>query len=206
MGGLGCLIGLVVLVAVVVGPIIAIVSFVSDTADTVQGVRDSIESAQDEFTTADPPPDEAQPPPTGITGRSMIAPATLAKAIDELQRQDGKLGQLTLWPERVNADLVTKRDTYRNASLWYDGRLELGDPIDVGIARDVIGWDRIDPQVPQRMVVRSAERFGLRPGRIDYVIGQVDVFDDEPLRWVAYFKGGAIVQGDENGRPERRIS
>ena len=33
------------------------------------------------------------------------------------------------------------------------------------------------------------------------MIGEHDVFDDEPLRWVAYFKGGAIVQGDGDGRP-----
>jgi hypothetical protein len=206
MGGLGCLIGLLVLAAVVAGPIIAIVAIVSDTADTIETVRDGVRDAQDGIGATVPPAEEAGPPPTGIAGRSMIKPGNLANAVKVLQQQDGRLGRITLWPERVNADLVAKRDTYRNVALWYDGRLDVGDPIDVGIVQDVIGWDRIDPEAPARMVVRSAKRFGLNPGRIDYLIGEVDVFDDEPLRWVAYFKGGAIVQGDENGRPEKRIS
>ena len=204
MGGLGCLVGLLILCAVVAGPIIAIVAVVGDTADTIDSVRDGIREAQDGIT-ATTPPAEDQPPPEGVTGRSMLAPATLDKAIKVIRQQDGRLGRLTIWPERVNADLVAKRDTYRNVSLWYDGRLDVGDPIDVGIAQDIIGWDQIDPRVPQRMVVRSARRLGIKPDRVDYVIGQVDVFDGEPLRWVAYFEGGKIMQGDENGRPERRI-
>jgi hypothetical protein len=206
MGGLGCLIGLLVLAAVVAGPIIAIVAIVGDTAGTIESVRDGLEEAQDGITATVPPAEDAGPPPTGIGGRSMIRPDNLDKAIKVLRRQDGRLGRMTLWPERVNADLVARRDTYRNVALWYDGRLDVGDPIDVGIVQDVIGWDRIDPRVPARMVVRSAKRFDLNPARIDYLIGEVDAFDDEPLRWVAYFKGGVIIQGDENGRPERRIS
>jgi len=204
--GLGCLIGLVVLAAVIAGPIIAIVAIVGETADTIDTVRDGIRDAQDGITATTEPGQEALPPPSGITGRSMLAPATLGKAMQALQQQDGRLGGITIWPERVGVDLVAERDVYRNVTLWHDGRLDAGDPIDVGIARDIIGWDRIDPVVPRRMVVRSAKRLGIPPSRIDYVSGQFDVFDDEPLRWLAYFKGGQIMQGDENGRPERRIS
>jgi hypothetical protein len=178
------------------------VALVGDTADTIDDVRSQIEDATDDT----PTPVEEAPPPTGIRGRSMIRPANLAAAITALQRPKGDLGTLTIRPDRVNAELITRRDNETNYVLTYTGELREGDPVDVGIPQETIPWGRIDPAVPSRFVKAAAKRFDLDPQRIDYVIGERDVFDDEPLRWVAYFKGGAIVQGDEDGRPERRIS
>ena len=196
------------LAAVVAGPIIAIVAIVGETADTIETVRDGIGGGAGRHHRARcRRPRRRGRRRTGIGGRSMIGPDNLGKAIKVLRQQDGRLGRMTIWPERVSADLVARRDTYRNVALWYDGRLDVGDPIDVGIVQDIIGWDRIDPRRPARAwSIRSAKRLDLNPARIDYVIGEDDAFDDEPLRWVAYFKGGEIIQGDENGRPERRIS
>jgi hypothetical protein len=204
VGGFGCLFALVFAAVLVAGPVIALVAFIGDTADTIDDVRTQIEGATDDTPT--PGIEEVAPPPTGIEGRSMIRPANLAAAIAELKQQKGDLGNLTLWPDRINAELVTKRDNETNYVLTYTGELREGDPVDVGIPQETVPWGRIDPAVPSRFVKAAAKRFGLKPQRIDYVIGEHDVFDDEPLRWLAYFKGGAIVQGDENGRPERRIS
>jgi hypothetical protein len=203
-GGLGCLVSLLVMGTVIAVPVFVVIAIVGDTADTIDDVRDAFEEGQDRITPT--PVEEAAPPPAGITGDSMIRPANLAGAIAVLREQKGDLGSLTLRPDRVNAELITRRDNERNVVLTYDGELRKGDPVDVGIPQDTIPWDLIDPAVPARFVKRAAARFDLNAARIDYVIGEHDVFDDEPLRWLAYFKGGAIVQGDENGRPERRIS
>ena len=203
-GGLGCLFSLLVVGIVIAVPAFVVISLVGDTANTIDDVRDAFEDRQDE--TTPPPVEEVAPPPTGITGDSMMRPANLAAAIEVLRRQKGDLGTLTLWPDRVNAELITRRDNETNVVLTYDGELRKGDPVDVGIPQDTIDWDLIDPAVPARFVKRAAERFDLNAARIDYVIGEHDAFDDEPLRWLAYFKGGAIIEGNENGRPERRIS
>jgi hypothetical protein len=202
-GGLGCLFSLLVVGIVIAVPVFVVISLVGDTANTIDDVRDAFDDVTEEVPT---PADEAEPAPTGITGRSMMRPANLAAAIDVLRQQKGDLGNLTIWPDRVNAELITRRDNERNVVVTYTGELRKGDPVDVGIPQDTIDWDLIDPAVPARFVRRAAERFDLNPARIDYVIGETDVFDNEPLRWLAYFKGGAIVQGDENGKPERRIS
>ena len=78
----------------------------------------------------------------------MIRPANLA-ARDRRARSSSKgdLGSLTLWPDRVNAELVTKRDNETNYVLTYTGELREGDPVDVGIPQETIavGPDRPRP-------------------------------------------------------------
>lgn len=209
IGGFGCLFALLFAGAILAGPIIAIVSFVDDAADKFDDVREDIEGATDGLpatTPGDGTPAEDAPPPTGVGGRSMLRPVRLDRAIGVLRKEKGELARLILWPDRVNAELITKRDNQRNVVVTYDGELRKGDAVDVGIPQDTVRWSRIDAAVPSRFVKAAARRFDLRAERIDYVIGQPDQFDDEPLHWIAYFKGGAIVEGDENGRVERRIS
>ena len=208
IGGFGCLFALIFAGAILVGPIIAVISFVDDAADTFEDVRDDFEGATGELpgTRDDGSPAEDAPAPTGLAGRSMLRPANLRRAIALLEQEKGTPGRVILWPDRTNAELITRRDNQRNVVVTYEGELRKGEPVDVGIPQDTVGWDRIEPAVPSRFVKAAAKRFDLRPERIDYVIGEPDAFDDEPLRWIAYFKGGAIVQGDENGRVERRIS
>ena len=53
----------------------------------------------------------------------MMRPANLAAAIEVLRQQKGDLGTLTLWPDRVNAELITRRDNEPNVVLTYDGEL-----------------------------------------------------------------------------------
>ena len=209
VGGFGCLFALIFAAAILAGPIIALVSFVDDAADTFEDVRDDVEAGIDGIPTTTPGDEggaEDAPPPTGLGDRSMLRPVNLRRAIAVLEQEKGTPGRVILWPDRVNAELITRRDNERNVVVTYADELRKGQAVDVGIPQDTVDWDRIDPAVPSRFVRAAAKRFDLRAEKIDYVIGEPDVFDDEPLRWVAYFKGGAIVQGDEDGRVERRIS
>jgi hypothetical protein len=71
--GLGCLISLLVFVGViVVGPIIAITTLVDDAQDAIEDVTGTIDP--DALDLPEPPNmPESGPPPSGITGRSLIA-------------------------------------------------------------------------------------------------------------------------------------
>jgi hypothetical protein len=64
----------------------------------------------------------------------------------------------------------------------------------------------IDPRAPARLVRNSAQRYKVRERGIDYVIGSADAFDGAGHRWIAYFKNGVYVEGDERGRVMRRIN
>ena len=204
VGGLGCLISLIFLGVVIAGPIIAIVAFVGDAADSIDDVRNSLEEADDLATP--PPPETPAEPPTGLAGRSMLREANLATALATLREEPGKLGRLVLRPELVDSWIITRRDNRTSLAVTFEGEVQRSPTVDVGIPQDTVAWERIDPAVPARFVKRAAKRFGVKAARIDYVIGERDVFDDEPLGWVAYFKGGVIVRGDAQGRPEERIS
>ena len=75
-GGLGCLIGLVVLAAVVAGPVIALVSFVGDATDAI----DDVTGVLDDPAVVSPSPTARRRRPTGIAGRSMVREAELRAA------------------------------------------------------------------------------------------------------------------------------
>jgi hypothetical protein len=206
--GLGCLVGLVILAAVVAGPVIAIVSIVGSASDTI----DDVTGALDGIATLEPPdapeaPAEPPPPPAGVTGRSMIAPTNFAPVLRQL-RADGvpAIVQIRLSPDR--ADLETyRRGRTRRVEYRYDGTVNRGLR-----GRAVEGLGRVpvadlDARAPVRLVRNAAKRFRVRERGINYLIASEDVFSgDGGHRWIAYFKNGIYVEGDERGRVVRRIS
>src|SRR5215218_7586423 len=103
--GLGCFVGLVIMLAVVAAPI-ALVVF--SAGDAIDEITDAIDSVPD-ITVPEPPAEPEQPakPPVGVSGRSMVAPGNLRKALRRLDR--ARLGRVTLLrlsPDRVDAQLV----------------------------------------------------------------------------------------------------
>lgn len=206
MGGLGCLISLVILAAVVAGPVIAIVSLVGSASDTI----DEVTGALDDIPTIDPPdvpdaPEAPPPPPVGIAGRSMIAPANFAPVLKTL-RGDGvpAIVQLRLSPDR--ADLETfRRGRTRNIAYRYDGTVDRGTRGRAFEALGSVPVRALDPRAPVRLVRRAAARFGMRERGINYLIASAQPTGGGH-RWIAYFKNGVYVEGDERGRVVRRIS
>jgi hypothetical protein len=205
--GLGCLVGLVILAAVVAGPIIAVVSIVGSASDTIDGVTGVL----DDIATIDPQDAPETPdvpvPPVGIEGRSMIAPANVGAAFKRL-KGDGvkRVSQITLRPDRIDAGTVKGR-RQRDVLFTFDGSVQRGDARPANQALGTVALADLDPKAAARLVRNCAKRFRVRERGINYVIAMNDIFaGDGGHRWTAYFKNGIYVEGDERGRVVRRIS
>jgi hypothetical protein len=199
-GGLGCLIGLVVLGAIVAGPVIAIVGLVGSASDVIDGVNDAIDPENLDLPGVTPP----EAAPAGITGKSMIAQGNLAGALARLE-QDGyaKVVDITVWPDRFDAETV-KGGKARDVEIRADGGVTRGDASPANRARGTVAIAALDPAAPTRLVRASAKRYGVRAKGINYVIASSPGFEPGH-HWVAYFKNGVYVEGDARGRVLRRI-
>ena len=137
----------------------------------------------------------------------MIAPDNVAGAFKRLKGDGVKtVAQITIWPERLLADTVKGRRE-RDVQFNADGSVQRGDPSPANQALGTVRIADLDPKSPARLVRNSAKRFPVREQRINYVIAMNDVFTgDGGHRWIAYFKNGIYVEGDERGRVVRRIN
>lgn len=199
--GLGCVVGLVILGAVVAGPIFAVVSIVGSASDAIDGVTDALDP--ENLDLPDAPVPDPPAPPTGVTGRSMIAKANVADALRQLEQAGfTKVADVTIWPERFDAETV-KGGKARHFVIHAEGGVTPGDPSPANPARGAFTIAALDPAAPTRLVRNSVKRYRVREQGINYVIagrgfegGQV---------WRAYFKNGVYVEGDAKGRVIRRF-
>jgi len=203
---LGCLVSLVVLAAIAAGPVIGLVSFVDDARDTFDDVTGAFDDA-DIPTPGLPEVDLEEPAadPEGITGRSLLAPASLRRVFAVLERDGTKrVTRFIVRPARLETGEVRGRRE-RPVSFGFDGTVDrdVFRPRNDALGTLLIG--DLDPASPARLVRNSAKQFSVRPQGIDYVIGGADTFSGTGHTWIAYFKNGVYVQGDERGRVLRRI-
>ena len=204
-GGMGCLVGLVILLVVVAAPIFAIVSFVGSVDETFDDITDVFEAAPD----LDVPPSPEEPaapaqPPTGLRGASMVAPANFGKALRRIDEAGiGKVTFIRLSPDRVDAQLV-KGSQQRSAQVDFEGEFRRGPAAPGGSTLSTIAFSAIDRSAPARLVRGSAARFDLRTKGINYLV--LSPWPGAGPRWVAYFKNGVYVEGDRNGKVVRKIS
>ncbi len=199
-GGIGCFVALLFLGVIVIGPIIAIVSFVGDTSDTVR-------RAIDEATRGVPgSTNDEGAPPQGLGARSLIRADNLAPALRKIAADDpGKLSDLVIRADRISATLVAHRTRTTSVLLDYQGNLSSSGEHDTSVPPDTLPWAVIDPTAPQRLARAGAGKAGAND--INYVIARPPtVFDTGKVSWYAYYNSGRIVQGDAHGKPTRRIS
>ena len=205
--GLGCLVGLVVLLAIAAAPIIAIVSVVGDAGDAFDEITGVIDSAPD-IDTVTRAPDALEPPakpPTGLGGASMVAPANFGKGLKQMEQAvPGKVMSIRLSPDRIDAQLVDGR-RQRSAQFNFEGELVRGAETPNTTNTDGIAYPDIDRSAPARLVRGSAARFNVREKGINYLVLSPGSFSGGQ-RWIAYFKNGIYVEGDRNGKVVRRIS
>jgi hypothetical protein len=200
--GVGCLVGLVVLIVLVAGPIVALVSFAGSAEDTFDDVTGVFDSAPDAEPDAPAASGQAKPP-SGLSGASLVSRAGFGKALARIEgARMGRIGFLRLAPERLDAQLV-KGSRQRSAQLDFEGQLTRGPAARGGASVDTVAFASIDRSAPARLVRRSAARFPVREKGIDYLV--LMPYAGEGHRWIAYFKNGIYVQGDRNGRVVRRI-
>jgi hypothetical protein len=197
--GFGCLFSLVFLGVILVGPIIAIVSFVGDTSDSVR-------RAIDDATKGLPNSQDNAPPPQGLGGRSMIRAQNLGPALNKIRTTTpGKVGMLVIRADRIDATLVSRRTRTSQVSLDYKGTMNSTQTQSAGVAQDTVAWDAIDPNVPQRLARAGAGKAGAND--INYVIARPPtVFQTGKVAWYAYYNSGRIIEADAGGKPVRRIS
>jgi hypothetical protein len=151
------------------------------------------------------PPAVAGKPPVGLRGGSLIRPAELGRALDRLRAEQlGRLTNLRLAPERIDAQFVTSGGRLRLVQLGFDGEVQRFPLSGPGFRHlDTIPLSKLDPTAPARLVRAAAARLHRPAARIDYVVASRFA---GTVTWGAYFKAGGIFLGDARGRLQRRIS
>jgi hypothetical protein len=195
-GGLGCFVALIF--ALIVGaPVVALIGFVGSATDVIDDVTDAFDP--DTLVL----PQDVLEPPVGITGDSMIAPANLAAALDQVRSENyRRVTAIDLRPEKVTFTVV-RNGRQRDLVIGYDGNLTPGDPSAANSASGTFGLGAIDRAAPARLVRGAAKRYRVRPQGINYVLAGPERGGGH--HWRAYFRNGVYVEGDAAGRVIRRF-
>jgi hypothetical protein len=195
--GRGCLIAIVVLLSILGGLTAAIVGIVNSvdvkTGGTSGGTTKSL-------------PDllKPKPAPKGLAPRSLVRADTFAAALTQIRTKGGgRLTNLRVAPERIDATLLTSAGRLRNVQIKPGGKLERFGP-DSGAGFDqtsTIPFARINAAAPQRIARAGAERIGVKVATLQYL---VPTNFNGSVMWAAYFTRGRYVLGDASGRFQRK--
>ena len=192
-GGRGCLIALVVLLVAGAAAALAIVGLVG-SIDIEGGIEDAVNS-----------PATSEPAPKGIEGESLARPEALGAALATIRSQGGgKLANLRVAPDRVDATLLTPQGRLRHVQVKPGGKLERFGS-DSGPGFDGVpttSFEKLRPGAVQRLARRGAEEHGIPVSEFQYAVPQ-DIGGQ--VRWVVYFTRGRYVIGDARGRFERAL-
>jgi hypothetical protein len=195
--GLGCLIGVVILGAIIAGPVIGIVSFVGSATDVLDDITDAVDPETLEL------PEGILPPPVGVTGDSMIARDKFAAALDEVRGAGyARATGIDLRPDRVTFTVV-RNGRQRDLRIGYESEMERGTPSPANTAAATFGLAAVDPAAPALLVRGAARRYRVKPKGINYVLAGPETGGGH--HWRAYFKNGVYVEGDAAGRVIRRF-
>ena len=191
--GRGCLIALVVLLATGAAVVLAIVGLVG-SVDIEGGIEDAINA-----------PTTSEPAPKGLNGESLARPEALAAALATIRSKGGgKLANLRVAPERIDATLLTPQGRLRHVQVKPGGELErFGSDSGAGFdSVPTISFEKLRPGAVQRLARRGAEEHGIPVSEFQYAVPQ-DIGGQ--VRWVVYFTRGRYVIGDARGRFERAL-
>ena len=150
-------------------------------------------------------PTPAAAAPVGLGARSLLRPAAFERALADLRgREIGRIQNLRVAPERIDASLLTRRGTLVSVQIRPGGEFQRFSESGAGFGGiATIPYGKLDPTAPQQLVRAAAERLGRPVSRIDYL---VPTLSSGELTWGAYFKGGAIFLANARGKITRRIS
>jgi hypothetical protein len=192
--GRGCLIAFVVLLAILGGLTAAIVGLVSSVDVKTGGSSGATKIV----------PETAKPAPKGLGPRSLVRQDNLTAALTEIRTNGGgRLTNLRVAPERIDATLLTRAGRLRSVQIKPGGKLERFGP-DSGAGFDqtsTIPFARINPAAPQRLARAGAERIGVPVATLQYA---VPTNLNGRVMWAAYFTRGRYVLGDAAGRFQRK--
>lgn len=190
--GVGCLISLVLLLAIAGGGV----------ALVLLSVGSAVRSGGT-LTVKRPSLPRARPAPKGLATGSLVRPAAFEAALRSLRAAElGRLTSLRVAPERIDAQLLTSGGRLRSVQLRPGEKLDtLGPASGPGFdTTPTIPFARLDPTAPARLARRGAAKLRQRTTDLQYL---VPTRSGATVTWGAYFLRGRYVLGDAAGRYER---
>jgi len=188
----GCLITVVVVLAIGAVAIGCSDSLVGTVQDATDGIESVIKAPQ---------LDEG-PTPVGFGEGSLMRPAAVKSALAQLNADEVRLTNLRLAPERIDATLLTTEGRLRHVQIKPGGKLErFGTDGSEGFDKTpTIRFAALRPGAPLRLARRGAKELGVPVSSVQYA---VPLDSGDGVRWVVYFKRGQYVIGNAAGRFQR---
>jgi len=195
-----------------------VIGVIASVAKPILDVGKDVRDAVGEIPTPNEIADEVSPPgqagggggeqavPTGLSSNSMLRRGNFDRAMKRLSTSGlGRMRTLSIRPERIDAQLLTKGGSLRSVQIRSD-EPEINDfgAGSSGFSQlETVPFAKIDTGAPARLARSAAGRARLPVSRVDYVtlnstLGKVT--------WGAYMKGGKIYLANSRGKITRRIS
>jgi hypothetical protein len=152
--------------------------------------------------------DDAVDSPSGFggvdgdaAGPSLVRADRFTRALAEIRERAGSEGSIIamrLDPARVSA--VVRRSDGSGRVIVVARDLDVTELPGGSPGGRGLGFNRVDPAVPERLVRRAAERVGVKPDSLSYLA----VSHSPPARsggqWSVFFEGGRFATADLDGR------
>lgn len=191
---LGLLISLLVAAAIIGIPL----KLALDTKSKVDKTISNAFSTPSQPTTPGHSPTPAEPsgPPTGLSAGSMVRPVPLARAV-ALLRGQGKLTQLRVAPENIQAQTMTPTGRIRDIYRPYTGGSTTTTTSSGGFgSQPSIPLSKIDVYAPTRLLHHT----GRHSKSINYLVLRKDIITKR-VQWLAHYKNSAhYFAADAHGR------
>jgi hypothetical protein len=196
-------VGRIVKVAVVLAIIVALAGGLGGLVSVGERVKDSVSDL----------PAKLAPPsgtggggaePVGLAKNSLLLRRNLAPALRRMRTSGlGRLKSLSIRPQRLDAQLLTKDGRLRSVQQRFDGKLSEVSISGGGFgALKTIAFSRANSAAPSRLARSAARRMKRPVSRVDYVV----LVDSGPQAvWTVVMQGGGQFLGDARGRITRRI-
>ena len=175
------------------------------TFNVISGIAGKVDEVARTITVPNLSPPEAAKAPVGLEQGSLLRPAKFREAIAQIRRRGGgKLQNLRVAPERIDATLISDRGTLINVQVSAtEGYRRFSESGPGFTASDAVPFGKLDARIPRKVTRAAAERVGAPVDQINYLVPSLS---DGKVVWGAYFKNGAIFLADARGRITRRIS
>lgn len=188
-----------------------IASVAKPLIDAGKDVRDAVNDIPSPSKSSSPPSSsssgsEEPTVPTGLSANSMLARRNFSRAMDRLSTSGlGRLRTLSVRPERIDAQLLTKGGSLRSVQIK-SGDSEINDfgAGGGGFSHlETIPFAKVDAGAPARLARSAAGRVRKPVSQIDYVV--LLSFAGKPL-WSAFTKAGKHFQANAHGRISRSFN
>lgn len=197
--GRGCLVALVVLLAIAGSLVAGVIGLVSSVDVHTGGSSGTTTTTAPEVPKAEAP----KAAPKGLGSGSLVRRDNLAAALKTLRTSGGgRLTNLRVAPERIDATLLTSAGRLRHVQIKPGGKLErFGSDSGAGFDQTpTLPFAALSPGAPQRLARAGAERVRVPVSTLQYV---VPIRVSGSVMWAAYFLRGRYVIGDASGRFQR---